>query len=138
MDRYEEASEWLGYSKNDLEAANQLMTFHPPKVEIICYLCQQSAEKALKAFLVYFETKPPKVHDMEQLRSLCESIDNSFSEVFNECSRLNDYSSQPRYPFGIELTEDDMRLAVNDSEKIIELTKGKIIICENDKPLNPT
>ena len=43
-------NEWLKYANNDLEAANHLLTLHPLKLEIICYLCQQSAEKMLKAF----------------------------------------------------------------------------------------
>ena len=36
--------EWLKYAGNDLEAANHLLTLHPLKLEIICYLCQQSAD----------------------------------------------------------------------------------------------
>jgi HEPN domain-containing protein len=127
MDRYDEAKEWMMYADNDFEAANQLASFHFPKIEIICYHCQQSAEKILKAFLVCSDKNPPKVHDLEELRGLCENIDNTFIELKKESIRLNDYSSQPRYPFGLEISEADMRLAIKDSERIREFVRTKIL-----------
>ena len=128
MDRYDEACEWIAYADNDFEAAQQLATFHPPKIEIICYHCQQSAEKMLKAFLVNVGIIPPKVHDLEEIRNKCEVVDGSFSLLSSESVRLNDYSSQPRYPFGLEISEDDMRLAIKDSERIRNFIKEKILL----------
>ena len=113
-------NEWLKYARNDFEAANHLLTLHPLKLEIICYLCQQSAEKMLKAFWLYSEILPPKTHDLELLRSKCEEIDASFIDLSGECVRLNDYSSQPRYPFNLEITDEDMEMALKDSKRISE------------------
>ena len=98
MDRYI-IDEWVAYSNNDLEVVHQLLTFHPPKLEIICYHCQQSAEKILKAFCLYSDIEPPRTHNLKFLREKCEEIDKSFMELINECNRLNIYSVQPRYPF---------------------------------------
>ena len=128
MDKRDAVCEWLKYADNDLEAARQLLTFHPPKIEIICYLCQQSAEKVFKAFWIFLGKYPIKTHDLELLRNGCEEVDYSFAELAIECSRLNDYSSQPRYPFGLELTENDAQLAVKDSGKISEFVKVRINI----------
>ena len=125
--------EWLKYSTNDLEAANHLLTLYPLKLEIICYLCQQSAEKMLKAFWLYCDEFPPKTHDLELLRSKCEDYEATFSELVGACIRLNDYSSQPRYPFNLELTEDDMLLAINDSKRVSEFVTSLIIFDEADK-----
>ena len=48
-----EVKEWLDFSKTDLEASKHLyMTFYPKPLNIICYHCQQAAEKALKAIIV--------------------------------------------------------------------------------------
>lgn len=45
-----EVKEWLEFAKMDLDAAKHLNdTFYPKPLQIICYHCQQSAEKALKA-----------------------------------------------------------------------------------------
>jgi len=57
----EVVAEWIKFSDRDLETANYLYeNMRPMPFEIICYLCQQSAEKALKAFWIYSEIKPEK------------------------------------------------------------------------------
>jgi HEPN domain-containing protein len=127
MDKYDEVREWITYSDNDMTAVKQLSTFHPPQIEIICYLCQQSAEKVLKAFLVCSERRPPRTHDLRLLRDECEKFNARFLCLIDECARLNDYSSQPRYPSGLELVESDMDLAIQDSAKISEFVKGIIV-----------
>lgn len=120
-------NEWIKFSDTDLATAKHLYeNMRPQPLEIICYLCQQSAEKVLKAFLIHSVIKPDKTHDLESLRNGCEKIDNSFSEIGDECDRLNLYSSQPRYPFEIEIKDSDASLALQDSEKISEFVKGKI------------
>ncbi|MCL2059180.1 MAG: HEPN domain-containing protein [Oscillospiraceae bacterium] len=125
--------EWLKYASNDLEAANHLLSLHPLKLEIICYLCQQSAEKMLKAFWLYSDVFPPKTHDLELLRNKCEEFHASFLELAGECIRLNDYSSQPRYPFNLEITDDDMQMAIKDSKKISKFVKSLIILDKEDE-----
>ncbi len=126
MDRMDEVREWINYADKDMKAVHQLLSFHPPQIEIICYHCQQSAEKILKAFLVYMNTPPPKTHDLVKLNCKCENIDSSFDELTKSCIRLNDYSSQSRYPFGLEITETDMQLALKDSDNIYKFTVWKI------------
>jgi HEPN domain-containing protein len=123
-------SEWIVFSKMDLASAKHLCSMNPKPLEIICYHCQQAAEKALKAYWVYSGIAPPKTHDLERLRDKCESFNKSFEELENECDRLNVYSSQPRYPFGLELTDDIMILAIKDSEKILEFVKLKLDVYE--------
>ncbi|HBQ65195.1 MAG TPA: hypothetical protein DD727_09850 [Clostridiales bacterium] len=39
--------EWLEYARKDLDAAKYLATMDPKPIEIICYHCQQSAEKVI-------------------------------------------------------------------------------------------
>ena len=42
--------EWLKTSETDLGVAQHLFeNYHPKPIEIVCYHCQQSAEKAIKA-----------------------------------------------------------------------------------------
>jgi len=120
-------AEWIKFSETDLAAAKHLYdSMRPKPLEIICYHCQQSAEKVLKGFLIYSGVKPTKTHDLEFLRNECEQIDNSFVEIANNCANLNDYSSQPRYPMEIEINDADSASALEDSEKIIKFIKEKI------------
>ena len=135
MDRLA-VDEWIAYSDMDLASAKHLCSMNPQPLEIICYLCQQSAEKALKAFWIYSNISPPKTHDLEHLRDKCETLDKSFDEVSDECDRLNLYSTQPRYPFGLELTEELMKLAIKDCEKIGEFVKARIPDDEDAKEDN--
>lgn len=58
------SSEWLDFAYMDLSAAEHLLTMRPLPVEIICYHCEQAAEKFLKATLVQFDREPPKTHDL--------------------------------------------------------------------------
>ena len=118
--------EWIKFSDRDLETAKHLYdSMRPQPLEIICYHCQQSAEKALKAFLIHSRIKPEKTHNLNSLRNECEKIDESFADIAKKCVDLNDYSSQPRYPMEIEITDGDTLLALKDSEEINEFVKGK-------------
>ena len=48
-----EVNEWIIFSDRDLKTARHIYdTMQPVPLEIVCYHCQQSAEKALKAFLI--------------------------------------------------------------------------------------
>jgi len=127
MDRVEETNEWLKFSDMDLMTAKHLWeTMQPQPLEIICYHCQQAAEKALKAFLVYNCITPPRTHDLNDLRNICRNNDDNFDEIIVSCMRLTDYSVQPRYPMGDEITDGDTVLALQDGEKINEFVKSKV------------
>ena len=45
------SKEWLDYATKDLASARFLLKMKPQPREIICFHCQQAAEKALKAYL---------------------------------------------------------------------------------------
>jgi HEPN domain-containing protein len=51
MNNKDIANEWFAFADNDLKSAKFLLRMHPTPLEIICYLCQQSAEKYLKGFI---------------------------------------------------------------------------------------
>ena len=54
MDNEEIIKEWIKYAEMDRETVNILMTSHNKPYEIICYHCQQTVEKYLKACLVLY------------------------------------------------------------------------------------
>jgi len=129
--------EWMAYSDTDLATAKHLRdTMHPKPLEIICYHCQQSAEKALKAFWLFMGDSPPRIHDLELLRDKCNNYDKSFEELYDECERLKVFASQPRYPFELEVTEEIMDLAIKDSNRVSEFIKARISICDLYRTMN--
>ena len=91
--------EWFKYSGNDLVSAHHL--FHdlfPKQIEIACYLSQQCAEKALKGYLFFKDTEPPRIHNLVELCQICMRYDNTFSELLDACSDLTPYGITVRYP----------------------------------------
>ncbi len=43
---------WMVKAAHDIQTAETVMEQHPALSDIVCFHCQQCAEKALKAFLV--------------------------------------------------------------------------------------
>lgn len=110
--------EWLDMAEKDLGAAEFLLDMRPVPVEIICYHCQQAAEKLLKGALVRFDIEPPKTHDLVQLCKLCCGMDERFSQLADACVELSPYGVQVRYPSDLELNETDMTCALHECKNI--------------------
>lgn len=51
MDNKDVAEEWFKVAETDLASAEYLQGMRPIPIEVICYHCQQSAEKHMKGFL---------------------------------------------------------------------------------------
>jgi HEPN domain-containing protein len=113
MDNSIRAQEWQRLGEMDLSSARHLLTMNPFPLEIICYLCQQSAEKYLKGYLVLHGQNPPKIHDLNELRKLCFNLSGTFNVIADQCSDLSAYGVQPRYPMELLLEERDMRQAIS-------------------------
>jgi len=114
----EEASKWQRLANMDLKTAKYLTNMKPLPIEIICYHCQQSAEKYLKGYLVFCGITPPKMHDLDELCKLCAKYSDTFKDIADQCSDLTAYGVQPRYPAEIILDKDDMKQALKSAKKI--------------------
>lgn len=121
-----DVAEWIRFSKSDLDSAQYLRAMHPLPVEIICCHCQQSAEKALKAFLLSGKQEIKKTHDLRFLLGECLTLDADFQHIADACSRVTVHGAQSRYPFSVEINEDDMALALSDAEKIFRFVSEKL------------
>lgn len=120
--------QWLELADGDYASAMHLLTLYPFREEVICYLCEQSTEKYLKAFLFLNDIEPPRTHDLMKLNRMCCEIDKEFSSVLRECSNLTPYGVQVRYPNNVEIIEEDMRGAIKDIQKIREFILTKLSI----------
>ncbi len=120
------ANEWFQFAVLDLGAAKFLTGMRPLPLEIICYHCQQSAEKYLKGFIVLNGGKVIKTHDLLILNKDCRQYDKSFSEIEDECVELVDYGALVRYPFNIDLEERDALDALKSAEKIKNFIMARI------------
>ncbi len=71
----EDVKEWLRFANMDLNTAKHLFeTMYPKPYEIICYHCQQAAEKFIKAIFVLTQKEIVKTHDLVVLAKSLDGI----------------------------------------------------------------
>ena len=113
--------QWLDKGNDDLRVAEYLSTMHHPTPnEIICFHCQQSAEKYLKGFLFLNDIEPPKTHDLNELLEMCVKIDSGFSVLLPQMNILKAYAVTPRYPNDFGITIDDTKTAIKYAKDVQE------------------
>jgi len=135
-----DVKKWIRYAQNDYDSAVMLGGRFRPPIETVCYLCQQSAEKILKAYNIATENKLTKTHVLKDLLNKCEQYSADFSALMDSCAYLAPYVSLGRYPAEIDPTDYHMRQALKNAEKILEFTKSKLeelgFVSETDPPQN--
>jgi HEPN domain-containing protein len=118
---------WLYKADNDYSTAEYLaQNMYPVPIEIVCFHCQQAAEKYLKCFLVYNDQEPPKIHDLIELIRLCGKINTDFLQLNLKCEYLTPFAVHIRYPSDIDLLNEDMLKALSCAKGIIEFVKSKM------------
>ena len=88
---------WLQKADNDLKTALIMNKEKNPPSDVVCFHCQQCAEKCLKAYLVSVEHDFPKTHDLEHLLSLCVIHDKTFKNIVEYAIAITDYAVETRY-----------------------------------------
>ena len=125
-----EYKEWLSFAKMDFESAKYLLSapFYPRPLNVVCYHCQQAAEKAVKALIIYFGSQGgmPKLHDiaflLNQVKNIVEEksglkLDSDLVEI---ADTLTKYGITSRYPNDeMDIDERKTKQAIVGSEKIL-------------------
>jgi len=111
---------WFEHGDMELTTAQHIFeTQYPKPLNIICYLCQQSAEKYLKGYLIYhIGDEAPHTHSLTKLCALCAQWNTLFDEIHNLCNALNPYGVQPRYPDEIEIDDRLTKIALLNATEI--------------------
>ncbi len=99
--------EWLDLARTDIDAARFLTQMQPPPLEIVCFHCQQAAEKSLKALLQTNRAEITKTHDLLEILKRSRSYHADIDQLESACNRLNDYSVVVRYPKQLNVVEAD-------------------------------
>ena len=91
-------NQWIAKAENDFISAQRLLSFEHPTYDTICFHCQQSAEKYLKAYLVKLGIPFPKTHDLGRLIEICSQSDTAFDTLMDKAELLSNYGVEVRYP----------------------------------------
>jgi HEPN domain-containing protein len=111
--------DWMYYSYQDYESANVLLQ-QDSCYNCIAFHCQQCIEKSLKGYLLF---KKHKLFDGHNLTWLCKqamNCDEHFIQWLTQCTLLNKYYIETRYPADIPL-EVDLKTVTSIIECTAEL-----------------
>lgn len=128
MDKKEQLiEEWITKAEHDLGMAELAIANKPEYKDLICFHCQQCAEKYLKAYLIRLNISFRKSHSLNYLLDLLAAGDNVPDGIYNAAEILEDYGVEIRYPGDwAQLNEEDIYEAYQAALKIKEFIKGKI------------
>lgn len=95
----EEGLRWLEQAKADLRGAQVL--FDNQVYHLACFIAQQTAEKAIKAFLYAQGEEMVTGHSVTALTNWAEQFDSEFAALREDIAVLDGYYIPTRYPNGI-------------------------------------
>ncbi len=120
---------WLEKGDNDLKAAYRLMQDPEPLTDVVCFHCQQAAEKYLKGFLAYHGIEFARVHDLRYLLNLCREVDHEFDMLGDQVDDLNNYAVEPRYPADLPIyyPVEEARHAVELAHQVLAFIRERLL-----------
>lgn len=130
-ERWEEGQRWLEQARRDLDAARRVreVGLH----NLACFVSQQAAEKALKAYLFCQGLELVREHSVAGLAKRAAAHDADFGAVKAWAAPLDKFYIPTRYPNGLpggipaEAFDDhDAARAVELAQKLLEVVEAKL------------
>ncbi len=126
-----EAERWLAQAKRDLDDAR--FAASGARWNLACFLAQQAAEKALKAFLYDRGAEAVWGHSVAELCTDAGAQDPDFETLGKDAAALDQYYIPTRYPNGLPggipadaYAEPDSVRALGLATSVIDLVDTKI------------
>lgn len=119
--------DWFAKASSNLKAAKKLIRDDDETLDLAAYSTQQSAEKALKAYLVFKQQPVPKTHDLEKLLAICLTHDITFNCLREAAEILSSYATYTRYPDDrFYIDREETCQAIKYAETILKFVQTKI------------
>lgn len=119
---------WLQSAADDLRWAKA--SFEDRFYAKTCFVCQQVAEKVLKAYLFSQHQKLIKTHKLGLLLRECQKFNRSFEDILNACKVLTHYYTEIRYPddiyFGEFDTKENAEEAIKLAQEVLDFVRKKL------------
>jgi HEPN domain-containing protein len=117
-------SRWLDRAEHDLYTAGTMLRVDNPPTDVVCFHCQQCAEKCVKAFLVSVGREFPKTHDLMRLLTSCAEENREFAELEEDLMALTDYAVEVRYVDDWrDISVAEAELALEAAERVIAFVR---------------
>ncbi len=128
----EHARRWLGQAHADFEAAEANSA--QKRYSLACFLSQQSAEKALKAALIWERGDYPRNHVIGDLVAELRKADEPLASRLDEASSLDVYYQSTRYPDAIggaipaaTFHDREAKLAIDLAREVLEAVEELLL-----------
>jgi HEPN domain-containing protein len=126
----EDSKRWFLQALRDLDDAK--FNLSGGRFNVACFLAQQSAEKALKAYLFLKGAEEVWGHSVGELCEDAKNFDEDFKEIESASKSLDKYYIPTRYPNALpggipseSFDKSDAEKAISLAEKIINFIKSK-------------
>jgi len=126
-----EGRRWLRQAEHDLSDAEYSLAGR--RYSLVCFLCHQAAEKALKAFLYARGAEQVLGHSVADLVRECGGLDDDFLPLRPKAAPLDLYYVPTRYPNSLPggipaeaFDESDARRALGLAGEVIEAVRAKL------------
>jgi HEPN domain-containing protein len=115
------ARQWVAKATNDLLSADNNLNAGEIPFDVVCFHCQQAAEKLLKAFLVASGHPAPRTHDLLLLLEETLPTDPAAEELRDGLALLMPYAVEIRYPDEwCEPSAEDAREARQSANAVVD------------------
>ena len=122
-----DVKEWLRFADMDVLSANHLNEITYPKpLEIICYHCQQAAEKILKALVLAYDGEIQKTHDLGLLMEQLSEFLKIPESVLSAADALTPYGVKIRYPQELCIEESHTKKALAEMNIVYDFVKKEL------------
>lgn len=121
-------AEWVEKAEEDYLFTEKYIGDEESFFAPLCFHCQQSAEKYLKAYIIAHKIPLRKIHDLVELIQMCLKKDSTFIEIKEDAILINPYYVDTRYPgtWPIGFTKEDALAAFAAAGRIREFIKTRL------------
>ena len=117
--------EWVKKALKDLGSAKLILDSGSQYFDQVCFLCQQSIEKLLKAYLTKNKVEIAKTHDLVKLVGDSSKLNEEFLKWKNHALNITIYAIDFRYP-GEEATKEEALDAYQKAEEFSKFILNKL------------
>jgi HEPN domain-containing protein len=112
-----ETAKWVRKAEQDWAVAHKLAEEAPPPRDVVCFHCQQAAEKYLKGLLQENGLLVPKIHELADILDRLVPGDATLARLRRKADSLTQFAVDYRYP-GMMASKRQMEAALRHADVI--------------------
>jgi HEPN domain-containing protein len=117
---------WLDKARKDLHFAKEALRQGEDFTDVACFHAQQSAEKTLKAYLVWLKIEFPKTHLLGDLLDLIAQEDLSLENWREGLQAMTPFAVETRYPEFTLPSVEETKGAIQTAQEVLEFVQTRL------------